>query len=123
MDRYTVKDYLNWKKKGDIVLVLEDNGVIKGIVDVVVKGDYLLLDMIAVHALFHGHGVGSKLLKRVEELARNMNKRGVVLEALDSAVDFYHRHGFIPLYKRADKEFGVLTVMRKEISVLETVRS
>ncbi|BBG23001.1 GNAT family N-acetyltransferase [Sulfuracidifex tepidarius] len=123
MDKYTTKDYYNWKRKGDIVLVIEDNGIIKGIADVVVKGDYLLLDMIAVHALFHGQGVGSKLLNKVEELAGNMNKKGVILEALDSAVNFYRKHGFVPSHQRIDREFGVLTVMKKEIRVLETVRS
>jgi len=123
MDKYSLKDYYKWKEKGDIVLVLEDEGEIKGVVDMVDKGDYLLLDMIAVNRLFRGKGIGSKMLRKVEEIAVSLGKRGIILEALESAVDFYRKNGFEFSHVRIDKEFGSLYVMLKELRPLATITS
>jgi len=121
MDRYTLADYYRWKLRGDIVLVAEEDGKIMGVVDVVKKGDYLLIDMIAVNKPFQGRGVGSMLLKKVEEISTSMRKKGVILEALDSAVNFYLKRGFSVESRRIDKRFGVLTLMKKDVP-LEIVK-
>jgi predicted N-acetyltransferase YhbS len=76
------------------VYVLEVDGKVAGVVDVVEEDDYLLVDMLAKNSLVHAERVGSRLLEFAEDLARRKGKERVRIEALDGAVDFYAKLGY-----------------------------
>ena len=115
MDKYTLKDYYLWKLQGDLVYVLDIDGNIAGVIDIVEEKDDLLVDMLAKNILVKAEKVGSRLLTFAEELAKVKGKKIVKLEALDTAEGFYKKMGYKELYKKFDKEWGILTVMVKEI--------
>jgi GNAT superfamily N-acetyltransferase len=121
MDKYSLKDYYLWKLQGDLVYVLEVDGNIAGVIDIVEKEDNLLIDMLARNTLVKAEKVGSRLLDFAEYLAKIKGKKLVKLEALNTAIGFYKKMGYKEVYKRFDKEWGILTVMEKEITAEEYV--
>jgi len=121
MDKYSLKDYYLWKLQGDLVYVLEVDGNIAGVIDIVEKEDSLLIDMLARNTLVKAEKVGSRLLDFAEYLAKIKGKKLVKLEALNTAIGFYKKMGYKEVYKRFDKEWGILTVMEKEITAEEYV--
>jgi len=48
----------------------------------------------AVDDGFQGRGIGSMILKRLEEKLKQRGANHIVLNARESAVDFYKRHGY-----------------------------
>lgn len=63
-------------------------------------GDVLLMDGIVVRADRRGHGIGSKLLNRLFELAQEQGKRVVRLDVVDTnpaAHRLYERMGFMEI--------------------------
>jgi N-acetylglutamate synthase-like GNAT family acetyltransferase len=48
----------------------------------------------AVEAGQQGHGVGSRILERLEQHASERGARRVVLNAREGAIPFYRRHGY-----------------------------
>jgi len=121
MDKYSLKDYYLWKLQGDLVYVLDVDGNIAGVIDIVEKEDSLLIDMLARNTLVKAEKVGSRLLDFAEYLAKIKGKKLVKLEALNTAIGFYKKMGYKEVYKRFDKEWGILTVMEKEITAEEYV--
>jgi GNAT superfamily N-acetyltransferase len=119
MDKYSLKDYYLWKLQGDLVYVLDVDGNIAGVIDIVEKEDSLLIDMLARNTLVKAEKVGSRLLDFAEYLAKIKGKKLVKLEALNTAIGFYKKMGYKEVYKRFDKEWGILTVMEKEITAEE----
>lgn len=115
MDKYSLKDYYLWKLQGDLVYVLDIEGNVAGVIDIVESEDYLLVDMLARNILVRAENVGSRLLGFAEHLAKIKGKKLVKLEALDTAVGFYKKMGYKEVYKRFDREWGLLTIMEKEI--------
>lgn len=61
------------------------------------------------------------MLDFAEYLAKIKGKKLVKLEALNTAIGFYKKMGYKEVYKRFDKEWGILTVMEKEITAEEYV--
>jgi len=121
MDKYSLKDYYLWKLQGDLVYVLDVDGNIAGVIDIVEKEDSLLIDMLARNTLVKAEKVGSRLLDFAEYLAKIKGKKLVKLEALNTAIGFYKKMGYKEVYKRFDKEWGIITVMEKEITAEEYV--
>ncbi|BDC19512.1 GNAT family N-acetyltransferase [Acidianus sp. HS-5] len=115
MDKYTLKDYYLWKLQGDLVYVLDVDGNIAGVIDIIEENESLLVDMLARNILINAEKVGSRLLGFAEDLAKNKGKKTVKLEALDTAVGFYKKMGYKEIYKKIDKEWGLLTLMEKEV--------
>ncbi len=76
----------------DNIVVAEEHGSIVGFAWLGEDG--------TIHAVYvapgaAGKGVGSALLKRVEEIAAERGHQSVTLEASLNAVPFYERHGFV----------------------------
>nr|WP_280956836.1 GNAT family N-acetyltransferase [Acidianus hospitalis] len=115
MDKYSLRDYYLWKLQGDLVYVLDIDGNIAGVIDIVENNDSLLIDMLARNILVKAEKVGSRLLDFAEYLAKIKGKKLIKLEALDTAIEFYKKMGYKEVYKRFDKEWGLLTVMEKKI--------
>ncbi len=115
MDRYTLKDYYNWSLEGDKVFVLEEDNKISGIIDLIDKGDYMLVDMLAKNILLKSEKVGSRLLEFSEDYSSKLGKNMIMIEALDTAVNFYKKFDYMDKERRFDEEWGMLTVMIKYI--------
>ncbi len=115
MDKYTLKDYYIWKLQGDLVYVLDIDGNIAGVIDIIEDSESLMIDMLARNILVNAEKVGSRLLNFAEDLAKIKGKKIVKLEALDTAIGFYKKMGYREIYKKIDKEWGLLTLMEKEI--------
>lgn len=115
MDKYTLKDYYLWKLQGDKVYVLDIDGQIAGIVDIVEGTDHIIIDMLAKNQLVYAEKVGSSLLEFSEEYAKNKGKKYVILEALDTSVGFYKKFGYKEIGKRYNTGWGMLTIMIKPI--------
>lgn len=115
MDKYTLKDYYLWKLEGDKVYVLDVEGQIAGVIDIIEGKDYVLVDMLAKNKLVNAEKVGTTLLKFSEEYAESRGKSYVILEALDTSIGFYKKFGYQEIGKKVDKEWGVLTVMLKKL--------
>ncbi|MBS7650438.1 MAG: GNAT family N-acetyltransferase [Candidatus Bathyarchaeia archaeon] len=48
----------------------------------------------AVESRYRNMGVGSKILKKLEDIARGRGARMIVLNAREEAVKFYRKHGY-----------------------------
>ena len=60
----------------------------------------LLMDGIVVHHAYHGRGIGSHLLRKIADYARQNGFRTVRLDVIDTNVDakrLYERQGFTPV--------------------------
>jgi len=53
------------------------------------------IDMLFVHPYFVRSGVGTKLLKSVEQLARARGCEEITVDASDTAREFFEKHGFV----------------------------
>ena len=72
------------------------------------KPGQLLMDGIAVHQQYRGQGIGSRLLHKIVDYARQNNFKTVRLDVIDTnpgARCLYERHGFIPVH---NEEFPFL---------------
>lgn len=75
---------------------LDDKAV--GLIELIPAADHLLLENIAVDPAAHGHGVGRRLMRRVEEHAIEMGLPMVRLytnKAFATNLDFYRRLGYM----------------------------
>ena len=87
-----------------------------GFSDGYVSDDVMNLDSLFIHPMYHGFGVGGKLLKKVERSA-GLVKSNIELMPLVNAIGFYQRWGYnynkdgIHLIKRLpEPDFGVIPV-------------
>lgn len=79
------------------VWVAEAEGVLVGVLVLVVAADHLLLDNIAVSPAAQGTGLGTRLLEFTEAQARAHDKSEVRLytnEKMTENIAYYGRHGF-----------------------------
>ena len=83
-------------ERGDIYVGLDGDQIV-GVVRTERQEGSLYIDQIAVDPARQGGGVGSWLLRRVEEVARSSGARGMSLntaEMMEHLVRLYRRHGF-----------------------------
>jgi len=118
MDRYVLRDYFQWSLlPNDLVILYEIDGKLAGIVEMTVHTDYIEIEMLGRNILVDATGVGTKLMSFVENIARQLGRREIRLEALDSVVEWYDAVLGYEEYSDAvhDYEFGRLTPKRKSI--------
>lgn len=96
----------------DLILVAEDNRVIRGFAHLVEIGDKVILQGLGVDESYRGFGVGSSLLDRICELCDQTGKQIFLkTKVFNPAVELYGRHGF------SVKRFGLVHVLvRKQNS-------
>lgn len=69
--------------------------------------DWVFLELLFVPEALRGQGVGSQLLARVEQLARERGMAGVWLDTFSfQARPFYERHGYSVVGEIADYPLG-----------------
>ncbi len=75
-------------------------------------GEYWILTVF-VDIVYHGHGVGRMLINKVEEFAKNISAKKLVIPASIAGCEFYHKLGYE--YKDGKKELneGKMYIMEK----------
>ena len=120
MDRYTLRDYLKWNKhSNEVCFVYKIEGVIAGILEISVSNDFITIEMVGRNVLVQASAVGTKLMSLAENIARQLGKKEIRLESLDSVVEWYDEHlGYVEYDQPYnDSEFGRLTPKRKLMQV------
>jgi len=81
----------------DTALCAVQNGKLIGFISCFEHHDNIEMFLIVVHPNFHGMGIGSHMLKEVENMAKNNHKalRTSVIAQNIKAINFYSRHGFM----------------------------
>ena len=64
---------------------------------------------------YHGRGVGAKLMKTLEKLAKSRGKTEVILHASINAVEFYEKQGYQKIRQVEDIKFGNSYEMQKNL--------
>jgi GNAT superfamily N-acetyltransferase len=59
--------------------------------------DSILIGELAVVKAHRGRGIGSKLIKEIEDRARTFKKKSILLGALGKADNFYLKNGYKPM--------------------------
>ena len=76
------------------------------------------VDMLYVHPVAVGHGVGSLLIEALEKLAVGRGARRLTAEVSDSAQDFFKKRGFVPQQRNTVQlggEWLANTTMEKKL--------
>ncbi len=84
-------DFININKK----IVDENNDIIAGCLAKMYCWNVIYIDVLWVADKYKGHGLGTKLLNEIEEIAINENCSLIHLDTFDfQAKDFYIKHGY-----------------------------
>src|SRR5262245_46171897 len=76
------------------------------------------VDMLYVHPVAAGHGVGSLLIEALERLATGRGARRLTADVSDSAQEFFKRRGFVPQQRNTVQlggEWLANTTMEKKL--------
>lgn len=83
-----------------VVDVLDDDGVMYGVLELVSEDAYALIENIAVHPDHQGRGLGRILLKHAESTAQTLGYSEIQLftnALFTSSLRFYEAHGYLVL--------------------------
>ena len=84
------------------VWVLEEDGRIVGVIDLVPSGDHLWVDNVAIEPARQGRGLGRRLLALAEERARASGVDRLALltnERYTANVAMYERYGYVETHR------------------------
>lgn len=93
--------------KTHIRFIAEHEGKILGWGDIGKDGQF---GGLYVHKDWIGKGIGSKLIKKIEETGRTMGVKKFLFEASVMAKPFYERHGYTTVKKSSHKIGGKLPI-------------
>ena len=102
-----VTDYTEPILKG-LVHVAVDREEIKGLIVLISKTNYLLIENVAVHPGFQGQGIGRELINFGIEYARKANLEEVCLytnELMTENLTYYPKFGFVEVDRRIEDGF------------------
>lgn len=91
---------------GGNVTVLEHDGAVKGLLVLMLEGDGMLLDNIAIHPAAQGMGFGGRLMRLAEETAREAGCAAIRLytnEAMTENIAIYQRAGYLETHRGEEK--------------------
>ena len=94
--------------RGGLTWVAVRDGVIVGLLVLVVLPDHLLLENVAVLPSAQGSGVGARLLALAEEQARELGREEIRLytnEAMTENRAYYPKHGYIETHRAGQGGF------------------
>lgn len=102
-----------------VIHLREEDGQLLGLVEMVPGGDHLLIENIAVRPSHQGQGLGGRLLRHAEELARSLGLAETRLytnAAFASNLAFYARRGYQAYRHEAIAQGGTIVFMRKALA-------
>ncbi len=84
-----------WKEEGFYIQAVEENEVI-GLIHYMLKGGVMEISSLIISHKHRGEGIGSKLIEKVEDIAKKENVHKMYLITGDGwkAEDFYLKMGF-----------------------------
>jgi ribosomal protein S18 acetylase RimI-like enzyme len=94
--------------QGRHVYVLSDGHELAGIIVLVVEGQAMLLDNVAVHPRFQGRGLGRALMAFAENVSREKGLSAIRLytnEAMTENIGLYRALGFVETHRGEEKGF------------------
>lgn len=100
------------------VWVLEDDGLIVGVIDLIPRDDHLWVDNVAIHPDRQGHGHGRRLLAHAEDRARDHGLATMGLltnERYAANLAMYTRYGYRETH-REPREGTDLVHFRKPLT-------
>lgn len=97
----------DWKSiacSGAVTLAWRGSEVV-GLIELVIQDDAVLVESIAVSPVLQGEGLGSRLLRHAEDVARGRGLPQLRLytnRAMTENLSFYPKRGFVEVARRAD---------------------
>jgi N-acetylglutamate synthase-like GNAT family acetyltransferase len=94
---------------GELVWVAEQAGAVVGVLVLTVADTHLLIENIAVSPASQGAGVGSQLMRRAEQHARDVGVSEVRLythELMTENHEYYRHRGFVETHRAVDDGFA-----------------
>jgi ribosomal protein S18 acetylase RimI-like enzyme len=100
-------DYEFWHKRLQMKLpyVAEKNGEIVGFAELEADGH---IDCFYCHYQYQHQGIGSKLLKHLENIAKSQENQRLYAEVSITAKPFFQKHGFTVVREQQVERRGVL---------------
>ena len=65
---------------------------------------------------FHGHGIGKKLVEKIEEIAGKSNISILKVPSSITAEGFYRSCGYVSIDEEFDNKFGASIIMEKDLA-------
>ena len=89
------EDYFFYIKTEEVIILEKDREAI-GIIVLILKKGYLYLDVIAIKPEYQGKGYSYKMMDKVEEIARGMNYKQILLRSaiLFGKMNYYDKFGY-----------------------------
>ncbi|CAM3725481.1 GNAT family N-acetyltransferase [Alicyclobacillus pomorum] len=97
-------DYTDLISK-NLVYTVTDKGELKGLIVLIPKGNYLLIENVAVHPSFQGQGIGRRLIEFAIKFAKEACLQEVRLytnELMTENLMYYPKFGFIEVGRRIE---------------------
>jgi predicted GNAT family N-acyltransferase len=94
-------------------LVALAEGAVVGTLRIILEEQHTRIGRVAVRRSWRGHGIGSRLMARALELARERGESRFWLSAQADKADFYQRFGFVPYGEPEDDGSGILHLRMK----------
>lgn len=99
-----------------VIDLLEDNGVLVALIELIPRSDHLLIENVAVKPEQQGNGLGELMLSHAENVARSMNYSEIRLctnAAFEANIAFYSKRGYKE-YERGTVVPGTVAVYMKK---------
>jgi N-acetylglutamate synthase-like GNAT family acetyltransferase len=96
--------------------LLEDDGVLLGLVEMIPREDHLFIENLAVAEVAQGRGLGGRLLAHAEDVARGASFSEVRLStnaAFLTNLIFYEKRGFEVVERKTLSDGGTMVMFRK----------
>jgi ribosomal protein S18 acetylase RimI-like enzyme len=98
------------------VHVVEQDGVVRGVLVLIPERDAMLLDNVAVAPFAQGLGLGRKMLEFAERAARDMGLRSIRLytnEAMTENISIYSRIGYSETHRAEENGLRRIYMMKQ----------
>jgi ribosomal protein S18 acetylase RimI-like enzyme len=98
------------------VHVVEQDGVVRGVLVLIPERDAMLLDNVAVAPFAQGLGLGRKMLEFAERAARDMGLRSIRLytnEAMTENISIYSRIGYCETHRAEENGLRRIYMMKQ----------
>jgi ribosomal protein S18 acetylase RimI-like enzyme len=101
-----------------IIDILEDAGTAAALIEMQVLPDHLLIVNVAVHPDRHGQGLGGRLLRHAEEVARGLGLSEMRLYTnarMETNITLYESRGYRITSREAAGPLGIVVHMAKTL--------
>ncbi len=101
-----------------IDLIEDDGGALLALIEMIAAADHLTIENIAVHPDLHGQGLGSRLLRHAEDVARSLGLAEMRLYTnglMEANIMLYQRRGYREDRREEAGPLGIAVYMSKRL--------